>query len=121
MYKVHQGATLIPVDVSAPGYKLGDENIPSLSVSASRDSAQRLHVSVVNLDPNRSAQASVKCVGVNIKTVTGLVLTADAMNAHNTFERPKTVKAADFSTFEVGDEKLTLHLPSKSVVVLEIQ
>jgi alpha-N-arabinofuranosidase len=121
MYKVHQGATLIPVDVSAPDYKLGDESIPSLSVSASRDSARRLHVSAVNLDPNRPAEASVKCVGVKVKTVTGRVLTADAMNAHNTFERPETVKATDFSEFKIGDETLTLHLPSKSVVVLEIQ
>jgi len=121
MYKVHAGATLIPVDVSAPDYKLGDESIPSLSVSASRDSARRLHVSAVNLDPNRPAEASVKCVGMKVKTVTGRVLTADAMNAHNTFERPETVKAADFSAFQIGDEKLTVHLPSKSVVVLEVQ
>ena len=120
MYKVHQGATLIPVDLSAPGYKLGDESIPSLSVSASRDSGGRLHVSAVNLDPNRPAEASVKCVGMKVKTVTGRVLTADAMNAHNTFQQPETVKAADFSAFKIGEETLTLHLPSKSVVVLEI-
>ena len=63
----------------------------------------------------------MKCVGMKVKTVTGRVLTADAMNAHNTFERPETVKAADFSAFQIGDEKLTVHLPSKSVVVLEVQ
>jgi len=121
MYRVHHGATLIPVDVSAPDYKLGGESIPSLSVSASRDSAGRLHVSAVNLDPNRPAEASVKCVGMKARSVAGRVLTADAINAHNTFERPHSVKAADFSEFEITDENLELHLPSKSVVVLEMQ
>src|SRR5215213_313816 len=44
MYSVHQGATLIPVDLSAPEYKLSDTSVPSLSASASRDSEGRLQV-----------------------------------------------------------------------------
>src|ERR1043165_9222218 len=35
MYRVHQGATMMPVDLSTPEYKLGDAAIPALSVSAS--------------------------------------------------------------------------------------
>jgi alpha-N-arabinofuranosidase len=120
MYKVHQQARLIPVEVSAPQYKLGDQSIRSLSASASLDSDRRLHVSIVNLDPNRPAQASVKCFGMKPKAVTGSVLTADAINAHNTFQRPDAVKSAQFSAFEIGDDALTVQLPSKSVGVLEI-
>src|SRR5213080_4429425 len=45
MYKVHQGARLIPVELTAPEYRFGQSSIPSLHASASRDQAGRLHLS----------------------------------------------------------------------------
>ena len=63
MYKAHQGARLIPADVSATAYKLGDQAIPSLSASASLDAAGKIHVSIVNLDPNQSADVSMRIKG----------------------------------------------------------
>ena len=89
MYKVHQGATMIPVDLNAPEYKLGDASVPSLNVSASRDGEGRLHLSIVNLDPTRAAEITATLSGATIKSVTGEVLTAPAINAMNTFDRPK--------------------------------
>ena len=62
MFRVHQGATMMPVDLSTPEYKLADAAVPALSVSASRDSAGRLHLSLVNLDPNRAAE--ITCVNL---------------------------------------------------------
>jgi alpha-N-arabinofuranosidase len=37
MYRVHQGATLLPVDLAAREYVVGQSAVPSLSASASRD------------------------------------------------------------------------------------
>jgi alpha-N-arabinofuranosidase len=121
MFKVHQDATLIPVDVSAPPYKLGDSATPMLDASASRDAAGRLHLSIVNLDPNHPARLSAKVNGVDLKNVTGQVLTAAAMNAHNTFDNPQAVKPAAFSDFQIKGDGLEAALPAKSVVVLEMQ
>jgi alpha-L-arabinofuranosidase len=121
MYKVHQGARLIPLDVSAPEYKLGDQAIASLSASASLDAAGKIHISIVNLDPNRRAEVSMQIDGFEGKGVVGRVLTADTMDARNTFEQPSAVKAAKFLGFEMTDAGMSLHLPGKSVVVLEIQ
>ena len=121
MFKVHQGATMIPVDVSAPEYKFGNESISTLSVSASRDSSQRVHVSAVNLDPNHPVDILAKMIGITPKNVSGRILTADAMNAHNTFDQPDVVKPENFSGFELTDGGVMLHLPAKSVVMLEIQ
>lgn len=121
MFKVHMGATMIPVDVSAPEYKFADQSIPSLSVSASMDSMQRVHVSLVNLDPNRPENVSAKIAGLNAASVSGRILTADAMNARNTFEQPDAVKPAAFSDFEKTGDGLVLHIPAKSVVVMEIR
>src|SRR6185295_4223447 len=68
MYKVHQGATLIPVELNAPPYKLGQTSVPSLQASASRDAAGRLHLSIVNLDPNRAGAVTMKIGGTTAKT-----------------------------------------------------
>ncbi len=121
MYRVHQGATSIPVELSAPEYKLGDASVPSLSVSASRDAEGRVHVSVVNLDANRSAEITATLSGGAFKTVTGEVLTAPAVNAMNTFERPNTLKPEPFKNYKLAGSQISVNVPSKSVVVLELR
>lgn len=121
MYAVHQGATMIPIDLSAPEYKMGDASIPSLSASASRDAEGRLHLSVVNLNPNRASEISVTISGGSIRSVTGEILTAAAINAMNTFDGPNTVKPARFNDYRLAGSQLTLRIPSKSVVVLELR
>ncbi len=121
MYRVHQGATMIPVDLSAREYKLGDATIPSLSVSASRNVEGRLHLSIVNLDPNRPVEITTTIWGGTIKRVAGEVLTGSAINAMNTFDRPHTVKPVPFSGYKIQDSQLTLTVPAKSVIVLELQ
>jgi alpha-N-arabinofuranosidase len=121
MYKVHQGATLIPVDLTAPEYKADQASVPALSASASRDKEGRLHLSIVNLDPNSSAEISTTVTGPTIKSVTGEVLTASRMNAMNTFENPNTIKPISFNGFTVQGSQLALSIPAKSVVVLELR
>jgi len=121
MYKIHQGATLIPVELTAPEYKLGQATVPSLHASASRDKAGKLYLSIVNLDPNRAAQVSTRIAGASAKSITGRVLTAPAMNTVNTFDKPDAVKPAPLTGVKVQGDQVTLSLPSKSVVVLEIQ
>ena len=54
------------------------------------------------------------------KKVTGEVLTSDAINSMNTFEKPETVKPAQFNGFTYREGILTVTMPSKSVVVLEL-
>jgi alpha-N-arabinofuranosidase len=120
MYRVHQGATMMPVDLSTPEYKLGDAAVPALSVSASRDSAGRVHLSLVNLDPNRAAEISGSISSGSIKNISGEVLTVATMNAMNTFDQPNAVKPAAFSGFKMQGSQLMVSVPAKSVVVLEL-
>ena len=121
MYKVHQGATMIPVNVDSPLYADSDENIPTLSASASRDSRGTVYLSLVNLDPNRTATVSTRISSAYIKHAAARILTATAMNAHNTFEQPDAIKPAIFSRFEMKSDVLAVELPAKSVVVLELR
>ena len=121
MYKVHQDATLIPVDINAPEYKMDQTSLPSLSASASRDKEGKLHLSIVNLDPNRPAEVSTTVSGSTVKNITGEILTASTMNAMNTFDKPSAIKPSAFSSYKLQGSQLTLSIPAKSVVVLELQ
>lgn len=121
MYRAHQGATLLPVELSAPAYGLGGASVPSLSASASRDAEGRMHLSVVNLDPNRAAEVTTTLGGRAVKSVAGEVLTAPAVNAMNTFDRPDAVRPAPFTGHKLQGSQLVLNIPAKSVVVLELR
>jgi len=120
MFQVHQDATSLPVDLQTPEYKLGDESIPAVSASASRDKAGKVHLSLVNADPDHEVTVSCALEGLAAKGVTGQVLTAPTMNAHNTFDDPDAVHPVPFTGAALDAGKLQVRLPSKSVVVLEL-
>jgi alpha-N-arabinofuranosidase len=100
---------------------MGDAAVVSLSVSASRDSDGRVNLSVVNLHPIRVAEVTATVWGRAINSITGEVLTAQTMNAMNTFDRPNTIKPVRFSGYKLRGSQLILTIPSKSVVVLALK
>jgi alpha-L-arabinofuranosidase len=121
IYKVHQDATATPIQLASPRYQHGGLDVPALSASASRDAAGILHLSLINLDPHRSADLAVKVAGKRITSATGRLLTASAMDAHNTFEQPHIVAPAPFNGIKLARGELALALPPKSVVVLRLE
>ncbi len=96
MYTVHQDATLLPDELQSADYSLGSEKIPSVSASASRDNAGKIHVTLCNLNPNQPAEVACELIGAKAQKLSGRVLTAPEMNARNTFENPQALKPADF-------------------------
>ncbi|HEU4710008.1 MAG TPA: alpha-L-arabinofuranosidase C-terminal domain-containing protein [Pyrinomonadaceae bacterium] len=121
MFRVHQNATMIPTDLSTPEYRIDNASVPALSVSASRDAQGRLHLSIVNLDPTRAATIDTTMFGGTFNSVNGEMLTAREMNAVNTFENANYVQPATFEGFEKRGAQLSLLVPAKSVVMLEIK
>ena len=101
MYKAHQNATSIPVELTAPESKFDQASVPSLNISASRDASGALHLSIVNLDPNKPAEIATTFSGATVKTVTGEVLTDSRMNAMNTFENPSAIKPTSFKDYKL--------------------
>jgi len=119
MYVPFQGATTLAVDVNAPSYVAGDVSLPSLDVSAARDTAGNLELAFVNLDPVRGARISATLPGTEIRRASGRLLTADAMDAHNSFDQPNAVVPAPLDP-KLSGHKLTFELPPKSVAVLTV-
>jgi alpha-N-arabinofuranosidase len=119
MYVPFQGATTLPVELKAPAYALDSVSVPAVSVSAARDTAGKLQLGLVNLDARREAEVSVDVTGMQARGATGKVLTAKAMDAHNTFEAPNAVAPVPIKARRAGG-KLVVKLPPKSVAVLAL-
>lgn len=120
MYTVHHDATLLSSELDAPDYELGSERVPAVHVSSSRDSEGNVHISLCNLDPARPVELACALPDIRSRLMSGRILTAPAMQAHNTFEDPGAVQPTAFTAFQASDEGFTATLPPKSVVVLAI-
>jgi len=121
LYKPTGGAKSVPCDVTTPDYIYGGEHIPAVSVAASRDSQGVLRISIVNVDPHRPAHLHVSTEGGTVSSVNGRVLTADQMDAHNTFDRPDTVKPTAFNGARPGADGINAEVPAMSVAMLEVR
>jgi alpha-N-arabinofuranosidase len=119
MYVPFQGATPLAATVSGPEYRHGETFLPSVDVSAARDAAGKLHLSLVNLDPNRPARVETSITGVAAQGASGRVLTGPALDTHNSFDRPNAIEPAPFSG-RVEGGKLVFDLPAKSVAVVAV-
>lgn len=120
MYKPFQDATSLPIELSSPDYTFGTGHIPAVSGSAARARDGKVYISLANCDPRNAATIDGQLNGVTASGVTGQILTAGAMNAHNTFDHPDAVRPAPFRDASFSGGTLHLTLPSKSVVVLEL-
>lgn len=121
MYKVHQGAELLAVDLEYGDYKFEDKVIPQISASASVDKDGLIHISICNLSHSEAADMKCRLRGKSVSTVSGKILTAQQMNSHNTFENPENVKPEQFDKASINDNQLHVSLPPMSVVVLAIK
>jgi alpha-N-arabinofuranosidase len=121
MYKVHQDATLLPINVVCEDYALDGMTLPGVSASASKDNAGKIHISLCNLNPNNQVEVNVELRGADKLTkVKGEIITAPAMNDYNDFGKPEKVNIKTFSGYQLDNHVLKVSLPSKSVVTLEI-
>ena len=122
MFKVHQGATLLPTENPAADHDVENgTKVRSVYASASKDAKGAIHVSLVNARHDTPAKATLKLEGVAAKKVSGRVLTSDKLDGHNTFEQPDAVKPAPFDGAEVKDGQVVVALPARSVTVLAIE
>jgi alpha-N-arabinofuranosidase len=120
MFNVHQDARLLPTNLVTPDYVVGQNQIPAVSASASRAKSGKIHLSFANCDPNLPATVECTLTGATAKSAAGRILTAPAMNTHNTFAAPAAIKPAPFTGATWSGHTLTVALPAKSVVILEV-
>ena len=120
MYKVFQDATSLPVQLKSPVYQCGKLRMPAVSATAARDAKGTIHAGLVNCDAHQPASLSLSIKGAGTKSVQGRILTAGAIDAHNTFDAPDAVRPTEFTGATLRNGNLAVKLPPKSVVVLSL-
>ena len=79
-----------------------------------------VYIALANFDPDRAVSVSTQVSGVQAARVSGRVLTAGAITAHNTFDQPEQVKPAPFDGATLSGGTLEVELPAKPLVVLQL-
>ncbi len=120
MYVGHHDATMVPLELDCEMYEHAGFAIPAISGSASIDQNRTLHITLSNTNPNKDVPLSVTINGMRCEQATGRVLTAPAMNAHNTFENPNAVQPKDFTGITCESSGLKLTMPPMSVVSMAV-
>lgn len=122
MYKVHQDAELLELSLDGGSYKMGDEEIPAVTATASRDAQGAIHISFCNLQADSASQVKLDLRGLALGdlSITGSTLAGDKIDAHNTFEQPEAVAPKAFNDFSLENGALSVTLPAMSVTTLEL-
>ena len=120
MYVPFQGATLVPLNVSADTYVEGDITLPRIDAVAARDTAGRLWLAVTNTDPKTPATIRAAIPGKSVTSASGQLLTGPAVDSHNSFDHPDKVEPIHYRG-RVSNHELSLDLPPRSIAVLQVQ
>lgn len=118
LYKVHQDATYLNHSLKTEDYEFLGDKLPALNVSASKSEDGTINISIVNINPDKDIDLQCEIRGADIKNVTGRILTAPTLDAHNTFDQPDNVKIADFTKMKLKNNIVELKVPAKSVLVI---
>lgn len=121
MYNVHQDATMLPLQLKTNDYVLGNEKLPAVSASASKDKNGTAHVSLVNIDASKSQTVTIDVRGLNIKSVSGRILTSKKLQDYNSFDQPTNIQPTVFNGAKLTGNTLQVQLPPFSVVVLALK
>jgi alpha-N-arabinofuranosidase len=121
LYKVHQDATYLNHSLKTEDYVFLDGKLPALNVSASKSEDGTINISIVNINPDKDIDLVCEIRGVTVKDVTGRILTAPTLDAHNTFDQPNNVRLADFTKMKLKNNVVELKVPAKSVLVLRLK
>lgn len=122
MYKVHQEATYLPIDIQTEKKNVRDNRVvPLLSTTASKDKTGTIHISLSNIDARSSQEVTIELPNIDGRTIKGEILTSSNLTDHNTFENPNKVKIMPFSGTSKTKNGLIVKLPAKSIVTLEIK
>ena len=110
MFTPHMEAQLLSTDLRSENYTWENRQIPSISASASVDKAGKVHITIANLNPNKTIALNCPIIGDAYKSITGEVLTANEMSAFNNFDKPDAVKPASFRDFSYKNGILTVNM-----------
>jgi alpha-N-arabinofuranosidase len=120
MYKAHHDALKLPLYIESEQKTVGFSAIPLVTASASLDRDGKIHVSLTNIDADGERSVNIELYGVSVKSVTGSIITSANIQDINTFDKPDRIGIEPFTGMTAGRSAVTVQMPPKSVITLEI-
>jgi alpha-N-arabinofuranosidase len=135
MYKPFQEATFLPLDIKCDVMRVrhemnkamdessdeGFRNLPLVSASAAKTASGSVIISLANVSLDKKQEVEISLNGFNGKNVSGRILTSKSVADYNDFDHPEKVQPAAFKDAKLKKGQLTVKLPAKSIVVLEVK
>lgn len=120
MYKGHMGATYLPLEIQCDSLSSKDRKFAAVSASASRNAKGTILLTLANVDPDKEQKIEVALPTAKVNTVTGTILTSKSIDSHNTFDNPNVVAPAPFKGAKISKGSLTIMVPAKAIISLEL-
>ena len=121
MYNVHQDATYLPLQIICDHVDVrGNRTVPMLSATASQKDG-KTHISLSNIDPSKKQTVTINLGGLKANRVSGEILTSAHLTDYNDFGKAEVIHPQAFSGGKIQNGVLTVELPAKSIVTLELQ
>lgn len=92
-----------------------------LSASAAKRADGSIIVSLANVDVENEQTVEINIEGASQKNVEGRILTCDAITDYNDFDHPNNIAPAAFKGMKLKKDKLTVKIPAKSIVVINLK
>ncbi|MFZ4454608.1 MAG: alpha-N-arabinofuranosidase [Bacteroidales bacterium] len=120
MYKVHMGATNIPLEIQSDSLSSSKRKFASINASASKDTADNIHITLANIDPDKEQKIEIVLPVQKVAKVVGTILTAKTIDTYNTFENPNVVTPTVFNGAKLTKTGLSITVPAKAIIALEL-
>jgi alpha-N-arabinofuranosidase len=135
MYTPFQEATYLPVDLTsevmavskayfkekADAKDAGYRPCPMLSASAAKTTDGSIVLAVTNVSLDKDQTIDFAIDGFNAKSVSGRILTSKNVADYNDFQHPNVVAPADYKDAKIAKGVVTVKVPAKSIIVLNIK
>lgn len=120
MYSIHHDANLVPANLKTSNFELNGKSLPTVNVSASAKN-ETVSITLCNLNPFDSEMVEIAVTGDKFSSASGQIITADKINDYNDFGSKETISLNNFDVAKPNEGKLTIELPSKSVVLIQLK
>ena len=135
MYQPFQEATYLPLDLKCENMNVrhdmnkemnennkdGFRTLPLISASAAKTTDGSIVISLSNVSLDKNMDISVNLNGMKAKSVDGRILTSKNVADFNDFDHPTRVSPVEFKGAKLKKDQLTVKLPAKSIVVLQVK
>lgn len=121
MCQVHHDATYLPTEIFCENYSYENNSIPAISVSASKNEAGLIHITLSNLNPNQDLTITCETRGIKkAEFKKGQIISGEKINSFNDFGKTEQINIKSFNDIKIKGNILSINLPAKSIVMIEL-